>query len=65
MSVARSETDRIRCDVSHCKATIWAGSRWHAETTEKARAFAAANGWDVTGRDLCPKHAHLATEEPV
>lgn len=60
MSFARGYTDKIRCEVSNCRETYWAGSMFHAETSETTLQQARELGWDVSGRHLCPKHAGLA-----
>lgn len=60
MSFARGYTDKIRCDVSNCPESYWAGSWDHAEMSSTTLTLATELGWSVEGRHLCPKHAYLA-----
>lgn len=60
MSIARGETDRIRCDVSGCRTSIWFGGVGYGYSSEQARRMAPKHGWSIGPRDLCPRHAYLA-----
>ena len=65
MSNARGETDRIRCDVSNCRVSVWFGGWGHGLSNKDARIEAAKVGWSLKHRDLCPKHAHLAERDAL
>lgn len=63
MSNARGETDRIRCDVSNCRVSVWFGGWGWGLSNKDARAKAAEVGWSLNHRDLCPRHAYLAARD--
>lgn len=63
MSNARGETDRIRCDVSNCRESIWFGGWGWGISNKAAREEAPKRGWGIGIRDLCPKHAYLAERD--
>lgn len=69
MSNARGETDRIRCDVSHCRVSISFGGWGYGLSNRDAREAAATrHSWVIVGhgpsnRDLCPDHAYLAARD--
>ena len=63
MSNARGETDRIRCDVSNCRVSVWFGGWGFALCNKDARIEAAKVGWSLELRDLCPDHAYLAARD--
>lgn len=63
MSNARGETDRIRCDVSNCRVSVWFGGWGFGLSNKDARTEAVKVGWSLEIRDLCPAHAYLAKRD--